>query len=687
METMFKRSLLWCLEGLNHPFPQWGTTLCGLVAVFAAFGVVSGAAAQDDGEESVSADAESAEEEPSVEDDPATEEEGTGESPRLRPPADFEPPEVGPAGADETVEETTAGEDDDGADLPDPDAAQDQLLGGAPPSSDPTDGGWTAPQTGLTVHGYLRVRGNLWDNFFLGRDRPNGGAAGELDLPFSRFRPWENNIIPAGGCGASPEPGTPTTPCGSETLGFANMRFRLEPTLALSDDVRIHTQIDILNNVVLGSNPNGLVLDPGNSFARTPGATGSIVGAQTAPDSLTTSIGDSLIVRRAWAEVTNRGLGQLRFGRMGAHWGLGMLWNGGDGIDSDFQTDVDRIMAVTKIAGLYLIGAYDFASEGFAAVPLENSLRIPYDVAQDDEVDQFVFAVAKRMDEEEQRATLENGGWVLNAGLQFMYRAQKLSSNGLNNPFLLEPPARTGESSAFVRREAESFVPDLWVQFLFGKLRLELEAAFIGGSVENTENNSFVLQNLDVLQFGLAFEAEYRLLDDKLGFYFNTGYASGDSNVEGLSLDGDPVTQRPAGSEGSGSLTTFRFHPNYRIDLILWRNIIGQVAGAYYFKGGVSYDFLRNSFGQLFGARADLIYSRASSPLQTWGNDPNLGVEANVTLYYRSEDGPDLIDGFYGMMQYGILFPMSGLGYLSGETGAPDLSNAQTLRLLLGVQY
>ena len=39
-------------------------------------------------------------------------------------------------------------------------------------------------------------------------------------------------------------------------------------------------------------------------------------------------------------------LGQLRFGRMPSHWGLGMLVNAGDGIDCDYQTNADRIMFV-----------------------------------------------------------------------------------------------------------------------------------------------------------------------------------------------------------------------------------------------------------------------------------------------------------------------------------------------------
>ena len=72
---------------------------------------------------------------------------------------------------------------------------------------------------------------------------------------------------------------------------------------------------------------------------------------------------------------------------------------------------------------------------------------------------------------------------------------------------------------------------------------------------------------------------------------------------------------------------------------------------------------------------------------QTWGSDKNLGVELDLSLYYRSEDGPEVMDGFYALFQYGILFPLDGLGFPAGALGDTSTSNAQTIRLLLGVQY
>ncbi len=141
-------------------------------------------------------------------------------------------------------------------------------------------------------------------------------------------------------------------------------------------------------------------------------------------------------MRHAWAEVTNRGLGQLRFGRMPSHWGLGILANDGMGIDADQSSDVDRIMAITKLAGIHLVAAWDFAGQGIQRDLLGDLRGVPYDATAKDDIRQYVFAAARRMDPEEQRDRLQRGSWVLNGGFYFVYRSQGLSSVGQRTAFV-----------------------------------------------------------------------------------------------------------------------------------------------------------------------------------------------------------------------------------------------------------
>lgn len=662
---------------------------------------------------------EEGEEEPLPED----EEWGDEEEPRLRPP-DTGALQLGEGEEEAEEPEEEPAQDDE---LPSPAEAQERLDRGGPDGADPTAPRWTTPQTVVDLHGYLRFRGEFQDNFFFNRQNP--GASYEIGqdgrgaiLPFAVWIPYEDGVTPLGGCTGA----VPPDACDQHAFAYATMRLRLEPGIYLSDDVRIRMQVDVFDNMVLGSTPNsfavgpatvGGFIDPFYRFERSIFAPIDTYSTTMMPPTYGyNSLSDSIVARRAWAEVRNRGLGELRFGRMGWHWGLGMLYNSGAGLDSDYQTDVDRLMLSTRLAGIYIFGAWDFAAEGLLYWEPADIGGLPFDRSRVDDVDQYVGGIAWRATEEEQAAALQRNDAVFNVGAIFVYRGQNISSAGTNNPFGLcvicnvdvddgraLVPGGTNRDFGdplFVRRGANIYTVDVWMQFLYEKLRLELEAAFIYGEIANLSNTSFApgpdgSNAATLLQFGFAFEGEYRLLNDQLGIYFASGFATGDQDAEGLSRLTGLERQIPAGGNPPDrTYSTFFFHPNYRVDLIFWRNVMRQVNGAYYFRPGISYDFIRNSFGQLLGARADLIWSRASEPLQTWGNADDLGLELDVSVYYRSEDGPDLLDGFYAQAQWGIFFPLDGLGYLPGTPTVEGctnprgcLGNAQTFRLLLGVVY
>src|SRR6185436_15793397 len=58
-------------------------------------------------------------------------------------------------------------------------------------------------------------------------------------------------------------PGNSGSNCGQKNMGGANMRLRLEPTLNVTDQVRVHAQIDVLDNTIMGSTPDSLAGIPG----------------------------------------------------------------------------------------------------------------------------------------------------------------------------------------------------------------------------------------------------------------------------------------------------------------------------------------------------------------------------------------------------------------------------------------
>ncbi|MDH3727010.1 MAG: TIGR04551 family protein [Myxococcales bacterium] len=629
-------------------------------------------------------------------DDPVEIEPAEGPPPRLRAPSleGLELPAEEPGAIEEDLPDDFESEEEMAAE----DAA---LLGAAePPASDPTLASWSNPRPVFSLNGYFRVRATMNNSFNLGRQQLER-LTGQ---PFARWiglDSGENNegVLPAGGCSGAPSsPATQDQRCvGSKSIRFANMRLRLQPTLSLSDNIRLHMMIDVFDNLVLGSTPDVKSVNQfGQITGRAPGVpVDSLTLTQPPPESFRNTIGDNIQVRRAWGEVTNSTIGQLRFGRMGHQWGLGMLWNAGEGtnildtqLDSDFQTEIDRIQLIGKFVGIFFGVSWDFVNKGFTVDPLGDIQAISRDGTRQDDTRQWSFLIARRMDPLKQLKRLKRGKWVFNGGAYFIYRTQFLSTSTAP---LLGTPEEIG--ALFVRRDAKVYIPDGWFQVLWKDLRLQIEFAGILGKIQNIASGEFPPTAEDepfkLRQWGLAFEGEYRFLNKKLGVFLKGGVASGDPDVVGLSQYEDLATQ-PIGKK---NISTFSFAADYRIDLILWREILGRVAGAYYLAPAISYDLIRTDFGRVFGAKLDFIYSRAMYQQQTYSSEPNLGAELDLSLYYRTEDGPSFTDGFYAAFQYGVLFPLNGLKYLEvdgiREPGTEGLgvSNAQVWRLILGIQF
>lgn len=531
---------------------------------------------------------------------------------------------------------------------------------------------WTAPVPVFALHGYMRMRGELMDTFWLGRnsveslegaDNVESGSLGAD--PFNRFQPYERAVDNQ--CvGESKLPGDGSG-CDVDSLQFANIRLRLSPELNLTEDVRVKATFDVFDNVVAGRTPRSFY---GASTSSTFAGTLDPEGAGAS----------SIVARRAWAEVRNRDLGELRFGRMPRHWGLGMRYNAGNGLDQDFSTDMDSLLGILKVSdfisdssfgGIYVTASYDFIAEGIPYAQ-ETVTRPDFDASQQDDVDQFTFSVARRTAEDDEADMLERGELVLNGGLTFELRNQDaiLTQGGM-------------QTDAHVLHDVSMtrYTPDLWVQLKGPFGRIEAEVAYAFGTLKDSDGNES-----SISQLGAAVESEFRFLEDKLALHFDTGFASGDREIEGLSALTDFTGFNPG--QPNGTVSTYSFHPSYQVDMILWRNIMRQVSGAYYFKPGLSYDFVRTDFGELFGLRADVIWSRATSALQTPGNASDLGVELNAEIYWRSEDGTELTDGYHASLQYGVLFPLAGLGVPDGSTSIDvDLDYAQQLRLVLGVVF
>jgi uncharacterized protein (TIGR04551 family) len=564
-----------------------------------------------------------------------------------------------------------------------------------------SDDWWGHARPILELHGYFRTRGEVFHNFFLGRHDAPGASKNlwpaPLDQSYTDINGTTHNVALCGPQG--------TQNCYDKTQSTANLRLRFNPELHISDNLRIMSQIDMLDNLVMGSTPEAYATTPA-SGGTTTGYTsagyngyaplGAFSTTQGPPTAGVNSWTNSVNVKRAWGEYQSP-IGLFRFGRMPSHWGLGMLVNSGDGIDSDYQSTADRIMFVTgvKSLDLYFGGAWDMVSTGPTdATPYSIYGGQPANTCNLCNVDEWVGFVAHRTNADLQRRMLANGDLVLNGGLYTVYRKQLLDVQSGNTA---QTVSTTTINNGLELRGAKALIPDLWLQLLWRKLRFEAELATIYGSIEGTPAGTSTTNPVSIRQYGLTTQTEYRAIEDKLRLQFGFGWASGDPWQSTLA-PGNGQLQAEL-NNNQGPISTFRFHPDYRVDLIFFRHILSRVEGAYYFRPSVDYDFVRQPNGQKFGGGAAIIWSRASEFVQTPGHKRDLGVELDAQLYYQAKDGtlnddPDKIGGFFAMIQYGVFFPLGGLDYLPGETGAltqqnigPDLSTAQTLRLFLGVIF
>ena len=174
------------------------------------------------------------------------------------------------------------------------------------------------------------------------------------------------------------------------------------------------------------------------------------------------------------------------------------------------------------------------------------------------------------------------------------------------------------DNNGLERRGAWAFIPDLWVQVLWqevplrgrGRDDLRRDRAARRPARQRATTRS---TSASAASRRRPSSARSRTSSD---LQFGFGWASGDPWVDGL----DPgSTGLQPSSTADGPISTFRFHPDYHVDLIFFRNILSRVEGAYYFRPSVDYDFIRNPNGQKFGGGAALIWSRASEFVQTPG--------------------------------------------------------------------
>jgi uncharacterized protein (TIGR04551 family) len=507
----------------------------------------------------------------------------------------------------------------------------------------------------VELDGYLRFRSDLFNGLDLGR--------GPDPLGFFVYpRPLIN-------------------PDDSSTLTNVNMRLRVSPTLNVSEEIRILGEVDFLDNLVLGSTPSGL-------FQRAD-VTGFLTDRTAVPPSDGFNADrDSIRVKRAWAEVRTP-VGLLAFGRQPASWGLGILQNPGDALDDDFGDTVDRIqfaipLRSTPIGPITVVPLYDLVATGLTSADLQGGRGIgqPFDREQGDDATALGVKIVRSETEEERRLKIEQGLSTWNYGLYYRFLQQGFAFPQLESGQLGTPPAGGGDPDAAgpaVKRDASAHVLDLWFRWESRRWRLEWEAAGVLGEIDNASDDPAAPFDRPVLlrQFGSVLQAENRITG-RITAGLEVGVASGDRNPgfgnrpgRGAGPPGTVDGRQFTSADRVMDVRNFRFSPAYRVDLVLFRELLGNVTDAWYGKPTFRYQLIDG-----LDVRAALVYSQAMRRESTpSGRHKSLGVEADLGIHYRSDDG------FHAWLDWGVLQP------LDGFLGAGDTSRAHALRTGLAVKF
>jgi uncharacterized protein (TIGR04551 family) len=463
--------------------------------------------------------------------------------------------------------------------------------------------------TGFTVDGYFRARGEALVN---------------LDL--------DRGLDPSG----QPLFPVPLADPAAQTLRHGDLRLRTDLALyAPGGGVAVKLRFDVLDDAQLG---------------------GDAVGP---PSASTTQAPTTLRVKRAWGEALTP-IGLFVVGRTGAHWGLGIVANSGDCLDCDGGDATDRVALISPLGGHIVALAFDWSATGPGQVRKDGVRSLDLDPS--DDVRTATVALLRWKSDEVRARRLDADKSTVEYGLSLSYRWQ---DNDIPSAYLpLDGPAPTIGPGSIMARGFTASAADAWFRFTMPSFRLEAEAAVVVVDVDEPSliPGVYLPRSAQGTQLGGALETEVGGPDATISAGLDLGFASGDPAPGfGAQQKVGAPPPRPGDLDGAQGgygddyrLDNFRFNSDYRVDRILFREIIGTVTDAVYVRPHVRWRVGRIGRGDV-EAHVAVIASTAVEAASTPGGEAPLGVEIDPTIVYESDDG------FHIALEHAVLFPLAGL--------------------------
>lgn len=392
---------------------------------------------------------------------------------------------------------------------------------------------------------------------------------------------------------------------------------------------------------------------------------------------------DAIRVRRAYGELLLP-FGFLAAGRMGTQWGLGMVANGGDCLDCDSADASDRVAFITPLAGHIFAAAYDFSATGPTTQRALQNRTL--DLERSTNVRTVTFAFLQWRDETARARRQKAGKITVDYGAYLTHRWQTddIPSTYLPSARPVDPFANGG--AGIMNRGYTASAGSAWFRLLFPRARVEAELAYVTANIEQSSLLPGVLlrQPAKSRQMGAAFESTFGNADERFSTGFDAGYASGDPapGFGAVQRASSPAT-KPGDLDGpqaspprDNRIDNFRFHPDYRVDRILFREILGTVTDAVYLRPHARFRIAKTRSAQVT-AHAALIGSHAVEASSTPSGKGPLGIELDPSLTFET-------NAFLAALDYAVLFPLAGLDNVQSNLSAKP---AQLIRLRLNYLF
>ncbi len=419
---------------------------------------------------------------------------------------------------------------------------------------------------------------------------------------------------------------------GAQTLTGADLRLRFDLSLvAPGGGFAVKVRADVLDDVAFGASGVGM---PGASTTQRPGL---------------------VAIKRAYGEAYTP-FGVLAAGRMGNQWGLGMLANGGDCADCDSGDAADRIAFLSPMLGHIVAVAYDFTATLPVGTRVDGVRAL--DLAPVADARTLTVALLKWRSDRSRERRRTAGKFTLDYGAYLSNRTQDQDVPASWMPVAAPVAIGVGQ---LVPRGYSATAVDGWIRLVTPSMRLELESAFLSARIEETSLIPGVLVGgATSSQLGAAFESEFGDPGARFTFGFDAGFASGDP-APGFGAFPTASGAAPGAGELDGpqaafprdtQVDNFRFSPDYRIDRILFRELVGTVTDVTYLRPHLRWRVLEAGPGALTFTLA-AIASFAVEPSSTPSGEAPLGVELDPSLAWAHRDGFSLV------LDTAVLFPLS----------------------------